>query len=368
MDRIHSIDTHLFRLPLAEAMGDAMHGLHTHFELVVVSIRFESGITGTGYTYTGGKGGRAIKAMIEADLVDFLKGKDGSRIEELYKAMFWHLHYVGRGGISAFAISAIDIALWDGRGRRTATPLWKMAGGAGNRSKIYRGGIDLTDPLPKLLANIESYLADGYNGVKIKVGQKELATDHARVKAVRSLIGPDINFMVDANYAFDVETAINSARIFADYDILWFEEPIVPDDYKGFARIAQETGVPLAMGENLHTIYEFDLAFAEASLSYIQPDASNCGGITGFLQVAERARVYSIPVCSHGMQELHISLVAACEDAVSENAGWVEAHSFPIHAYTTRPIRRENGLAIAPDEPGIGVSFDWDKLIKAHTD
>ena len=354
---ISNVAARLFVVPLDEVLVDAKHGAHSHFHLITATVTLSDGRQGTGYTYTGGRGGHAIAAMIRHDLAPFLTGREAANTAALNEAMDWHLHYVGRGGVLSFAISAVDIALWDLDLKARGLSLVRAAGGASDRCRAYGGGIDLGFDLPKLLAQTQGYLDAGLDAIKIKVGQPEPAQDIARIAAVRALIGPDRALMIDANYALTTVQAIAMAKAAAPYNITWFEEPVIPDDYEAYAVIREQGGIATAQGENLHTVHEFNRAMQDGRVDFIQPDASNCLGITGWLRVARMAHDLGIPVCSHGMQELQVSLVAA-----QPNAGWLEVHSFPIDRYTTRPLVVRDHMAIAPDVPGIGVQFDRDAL------
>ncbi len=354
---IRCLETKHYLLPLSHPMTDATHGIHTNFEVVVVRLESDCGRAGYGYTYTIGRGGSAISALIEHDLKPLLLGADANRIEQIWERMWRCLHYVGRGGLVSFAISAVDIALWDLKGQQQGEPLWKLLGGHSGQARAYASGIDLQLDPDELVEQTNCNLRNGFRAIKIKVGRDHLSEDLARVCAVRDCIGPDIPLMVDANMRWSVEQAIRAARSFSDYDVFWFEEPTIPDDYAGMARIAKEGGLPIAAGENLHTIYEFRHTIETGKIAFPEPDVSNIGGITNWMRVAKLAYAHNLQVTSHGVHELHLHLLAAIP-----NASFLEVHSFGLERFLKSPPKLNEGIMVAPDAPGHGVQFDWDLL------
>ena len=361
--KIRCVDTKQYRLPLSYPMSDATHGVHTDFELLVVKLESKCGLVAYGYTYTIGRGGAAIRTLIERDLKPILLEVDAYRIEQIWERMWWCMHYVGRGGLVSFAMSAVDIALWDLRGLLEGKPLWKLLGGFTGETRAYAGGIDLQLGPDELVEQTRCNLQKGFRAIKIKVGRDKLREDVERVRAVRECIGPDMPLMVDANMRWTVERAIRAAQKFHDFDVYWLEEPTIPDDYKGMARIAAEGGLPIAAGENLHTIYEFRHTIEMGKVAFPEPDVSNIGGITNWMRVAKLAYAHNLQVTSHGVHELHIHLLAAIP-----NASFLEVHSFGLERFIMNPPQLIDGIMVAPDAPGHGVQFDWDLLADYEID
>jgi L-alanine-DL-glutamate epimerase-like enolase superfamily enzyme len=355
--KIRDVLTAHHRIPLPVALSDSTHGTIRAFELVTVRVRDTGGAEGVGYTYTVGTGGAAVVALLARDLTPLLVGRDAERIEAIWQAMWWALHYGGRGGAQMLAISAVDIALWDLRARRQETPLWRMLGGFDPRVPCYAGGIDLDFPLDALLRQTDEHHARGFRAIKMKVGRPSLREDVERVRAMRAHLGPDVPLMVDANMRWSVDEAIRAARALAEFSPTWLEEPTVPDDVPGHVRIVRDGGLPIAAGENLRTLHEFRALIAAGGVTFPEPDVTNCGGVTAFMKVCHLAEAFNLPVTSHGAHDVTVHLLAA-----APNRSYLEAHGFGLDRFIATPLRIEDGLAIAPDRPGHGIDFDWKAL------
>ena len=346
-----------YRIPLPVVLSDSTHGEIRHFEIVSVRLADGDGAEGVGYTYTVGRGGAAIHSLIDRDLRDLVVGQDSTRVEQLWQRMWWALHYAGRGGQTSSAISAIDIALWDLNAKRAGLPLWRLLGGNDPRVPCYAGGIDLQFPLDKLLAQTEANLKKGFRAIKMKVGRERLSEDVERVGAMRTQLGADFALMADANMRWTVDQAIAAARALQPQGLVWLEEPIVPDDVAGHARVVAQGGVPIAAGENLHTLYEFKQLIAAGGVTYPEPDVTNCGGVTVFMKVAHLAEAWNLPLTSHGAHDITVHLLAAVP-----NRSYLEVHGFGLDRYIAAPLAITEGMAVAPERPGHGLEFDWKGL------
>ena len=218
---ILSVKADHYRIPLGVTLSDATHGEMSSFEFVTVRLETDSGLEGVGFTYTTGAGGAAIRSLIERELMPVLVDSDEGRTEQLWQQMWWRLHYAGRGGPASFAISAVDIALWDLKARRHELPLWRFLGGHNPRVPAYAGGIDLQFPMDQLRRQTESNLEKGFRAIKMKVGRPRLSEDLERVEAMRAMLGNDIPLMVDANMRWSADEAIRAARAMAEFDVFW---------------------------------------------------------------------------------------------------------------------------------------------------
>jgi L-alanine-DL-glutamate epimerase-like enolase superfamily enzyme len=357
MTSIAHVHTDHYRIALPVTLSDSTHGQMSHFELITVVVQDDAGLQGVGYTYTAGCNGAAIFATIARDLTPRLQGERADLIEALWQKMWWSTHYGGRGGAAAMAIAAVDIALWDLKARRLGVALWTLLGGYDRNVPCYAGGIDLDFPLDKLLAQTDDNLKKGFRAIKMKVGRKLLSEDVARVRAMREHLGADFPLMVDANMRWSPDEAIRAARALQPFSPVWLEEPTIPDDVEGHARVVREGGLPVATGENLHTLYEFKQMIAAGAVTFPEPDVTVCGGVSGFMKVARLAEAFNLPVTSHGAHDITVHLLAACP-----NRSYLEAHGFGLDRYIAHPLEIRDGFALAPDRPGHGIEFDWKGL------
>ena len=361
MPNIAVVEPGFYRIKLPEVLSDSTHGSIDAFELVSVRVRDADGAEGVGYTYTVGRNGAAIYAMLAREVVPLATGQDAELIEALWRRIWWGTHFGGRGGPAMHALSAFDIALWDLKAKRAALPLYKALGGYDPKVPCYAGGIDLDFTLEALLAQTDGNLGKGFRAIKMKVGRPRLREDVERLAAMRKHLGDGFPLMVDANMKWTADVAIRAARAFQPYEPVWLEEPIEPDDMSAHARVVHEGGLPIATGENLHTPWEFRHLIASGGVTYPEPDVTACGGVTGFLKVAHLAELFGLPCTSHGAHDITVHMLAAVP-----NRSFLEVHGFGLERYILDPLIITEGNAIAPDRPGHGVRFDWAGLEKTR--
>ncbi|MEN6543847.1 mandelate racemase/muconate lactonizing enzyme family protein [Parvibaculum sp.] len=328
-------------------------------ETVILRLHDADGCVGTGYSYTIGTGGSSVIGLLSDHLLPLLIGREAEEIESIWRDLKFHIHATTVGAISSLALTAIDTALWDLRALRAGLPLHLLAGGARRRIPTYTtegGWLHLSQD--ELVEDAQRAREGGFRGVKIKIGKPTVRADVRRVAAVRAAIGDEMELMTDCNQAFSVDEAIRRAESLAGLDVAWMEEPLPADDVEGHVRLAAATSIPVAVGESIYGLRHFRDYLQRRACSIVQVDCARIGGITPWLKVAHLAEAFNVAVAPHFLMELHVSLACAVP-----NGRWVE-YIPQLDEITLSGLRIENGEALAPETPGLGIAWNWDEIRK----
>jgi L-alanine-DL-glutamate epimerase-like enolase superfamily enzyme len=352
MPKITKIESHLLEVPTDKPITDSIHSID-RVEVVTCTIGTSENVNGLGFTYTIGGGGHAIKSIIDNMFSKKLIGENPLEISKIWQELWNSSHAVGRGGITTHAIAAVDIALWDAKGKVLNAPLYKLLNGSKRGIPMYdtnSGWLHYSEN--ELVESAKAVAAKGFHGFKIKVGKKTLLEDVDRIRAVTEEVDGKIPIMIDANQVWDKVEALKRGRRFQDLGIYWYEEPIVADDIWGHRSIAQELDVPVAVGETIFTRAEFANYIRLDACDILQQDVCRVGGITEWMEIATLAKTSGLKVSPHFVMELTPSLVASITNGLFvEYIPWLQK-------LFSNPPRIEGGLIFPSDAPGIGLDID----------
>jgi L-alanine-DL-glutamate epimerase-like enolase superfamily enzyme len=359
---IKKIDVHLVSSPITGGFADATRKVET-IGFTIVRITTDQGLEGFGVTYHE-VGGEATKALILRNIAPKLIGGNPLETEVIWNELFGYLRGVGRKGLMFCALSAVDIALWDLKGKILGLPLYRLFGGAKTKIPVYASGGWTSYSDEALVEEIKAMVASGYGMVKFKVGVEggnNINRDLKRVEKVRGAIGPDIRIMLDANNCWDAASGTRFANMVKHCDIMFLEEPVFADDIPGLRRYKRGTDLPLATGEHEYTKYGVrDLVLAEAA-DIVQTDATRAGGFTEMLKIAAITQAWNLKFAPHAMENIHIHLVSACPNALFlERLLMFEELTASVYKNPPAPI---GGYMHIPDSPGLGLELDMDYIL-----
>lgn len=324
--------------------------LYLYNYLSLVYIETDEGITGVG---------AGMRTPNFEAFKDMIIGEDPMCTEKI-----WQKLYSSRDGQRYVqTVSAIDIALWDLKAKVANLPLYKLLGGVRNRVECYvAGGYYAPDKtILNLQHEMEMYLGWNAKAVKMKVGGLTPAEDAERVHAVREVIGPKVKLLVDANCAWKINEAMEFAKRVEGDMLYWFEEPLAAKDFDGFKRLSQITSVPLAAGESLQGIYEECALINTGALSFIQPDACLCGGVSQVMKIGSYADANNIYIAPHGLQQVHVHLNCAMPNAAITEFYSPTFDKLAYDAYKYPVLINEDGTISPPENPG--ASFDINREV-----
>ena len=356
VDLIRHVKLSTARLPLTVPISDAKvftgrQKPMTEVLFLFAEITTEQGHSGIGFSYSKRAGGPAQYAHAK-EVAEGIIGEDPNDIGKIYTKLLWAGASVGRSGVAAQALAALDIALYDLKAKRAGLPLAKLLGSYRDSVQTYNtsGGF-LNASLDEVKERATRSIDEGIGGIKIKVGLPDSKEDLRRVTGVREHVGWDVPLMVDANQQWDRATALRMGRQLEEFNLIWIEEPLDAYDFEGHAHLAQVLDTPIATGEMLASVAEHKGLIDANSCDIIQPDAPRVGGITQFLRLAALADERGLGLAPHFAMEIHLHLAAAYP-----REPWVEHFDWLDPLFEER-LETKNGRMIVPDRPGLGVTL-----------
>jgi len=324
--------------------------------IVTLRLRTDQGVEGIGVTLYGGQMTRSLRTAVE-ELAALTIGEDPLRIERIVAKLRNGIgDSCGPGGIFTLALSAIDIALWDIKGKALDQPLWKLLGGHRDRVPTYASGSlrrGLSDDQAQRAAR--TLLQKGFRQMKTQMGlpgNPTPADEVRRVKVILDVIGPDIKLMCDINQRWRPEQAMDIGRRAEDVNLCWLEDVTTADDYDGLARVTAALKTPIAGGEYVWGIVPFRHMIEAHSVDIVMIDLARVGGVSQWMKVAGMAEAFNLPVVSHVMPEMLVHMVAACPNGLT-----VEYMPWMLALYEETPVV-DKGELVLPDRPGLGLKFD----------
>jgi len=367
--KITDVEAIYLRLPQVKEQCDSGQ------DALLVRISTDAGITGIGEVDSSPL---AAKGAIEgpfshtaaSGLAHLILGEDPFQTEYLWQKMYRGNVYGGRHGAAFHAMSGIDIALWDIKGKALGQPIWKLLGGGFHR-KIRPYASSLFGATPEETGDRARRFRDrGFTAVKFgwdPMG-KDRTTDIALVREARKGLGDRADLMIDAGLVWDAKTAIQRANDFREYDIFWLEEPLAADDYKGYRKLSRATDTRIAAGEEESGRAGFLRLMDEGEIDLIQVDLTRCGGFTEAMKIASLAQDRGIPVVNHGFTT-YINVAAALHFLNSIPGSFVmefvaEEDTTLRDRITRTRIVAKDGFVEMPAEPGLGLVLDDDAIAR----
>lgn len=344
-------------------------------DALIVKVTTDAGITGIGEVDSNPMGAKGViegpfSHTTAAGLASLIIGEDPFETEKIWHKMYRGNIYGGRRGVAIHAMSGIDIALWDIKGKALGMPVWKLLGG-GFHQRIRAYASTLFGPTPQATGEIARRLAgEGFTAVKFgwdPMG-RDRETDRALVREARRGLGPGPDLMIDAGLVWDAKTALQRACDFAEHDIFWLEEPLRPDDYDGYRKLCKASPVHIAAGEEESSRLSFLEPMDRGKIDVVQVDLTRCGGFTEAMKIAALAWDRGLPVANHGFTT-YINVAAAlhwlnsipnaliCEFVTEEETSLRER-------LTRQKLRARDGFLDIPQEPGLGIDLDDEAIAR----